>query len=105
MIGKTLYNRYEILEHLGDGSTATVYKAVDSRLGRLVALKILLPHVRSTTRSRFFQEAHAAAQLVLGTQAQPELDHRVVEERHAQLERRGHRHLVGLEQQVVDIER
>ena len=63
MIGQTLYNRYEIIEHLGDGSTATVYKAVDSRLGRLVALKVLLPHVRSTTRSRFFQEAHAAAQL------------------------------------------
>ncbi|MBZ0303538.1 MAG: protein kinase [Anaerolineae bacterium] len=63
MIGKTLLNRYHITEHLGDGSTATVYKAVDMRLGRQVALKILLPHVRTTTRSRFFQEARAAAQL------------------------------------------
>ena len=63
MIGKTLLNRYQITEHLGDGSTATVFKALDTRLGRQVALKILLPHVRSSTRSRFFQEARAAAQL------------------------------------------
>jgi serine/threonine protein kinase/DNA-binding CsgD family transcriptional regulator len=63
MIGRKLRNRYEISEHLGDGSTATVYKAVDSRLGREVALKVLLPHVRESTRKRFFQEATAAAQL------------------------------------------
>lgn len=63
MIGRKLLNRYEVQEHLGDGSTATVYKALDTRLGRQVALKILLPHVRETTRNRFFQEALAAAQL------------------------------------------
>ncbi len=63
MIGRKLGNRYEIQEHLGDGSTATVYKALDTRLGRQVALKVLLPHVRETTRKRFFQEATAAAQL------------------------------------------
>lgn len=63
MIGRKLHNRYEIQEHLGDGSTATVYKALDTRLGRPVALKVLLPHVRETTRKRFFQEANAAAQL------------------------------------------
>jgi len=63
MIGRKLLNRYEIKEHLGDGSTATVYKALDTRLGRQVALKILLPHVRESTRNRFFQEALAAAQL------------------------------------------
>jgi DNA-binding NarL/FixJ family response regulator len=63
MIGRKLHNRYEVQEHLGDGSTATVYKALDTRLGREVALKILLPHVRDTTRKRFFQEATAAAQL------------------------------------------
>jgi serine/threonine protein kinase/DNA-binding CsgD family transcriptional regulator len=63
MIGRKLRNRYEIQEHLGDGSTATVYKALDTRLNRQVALKILLPHVRETTRKRFFQEATAAAQL------------------------------------------
>ena len=63
MIGRKIRNRYEVLEHLGDGSTATVYKALDTRLGRNVALKVLLPHVRETTRTRFFQEATAAAQL------------------------------------------
>jgi DNA-binding NarL/FixJ family response regulator len=63
MIGRKLNDRYEVQEHVGDGSTATVYKAVDTRLGRTVALKVLLPHVRETTRRRFFQEATAAAQL------------------------------------------
>ncbi|MCA9903167.1 MAG: protein kinase [Anaerolineae bacterium] len=63
LVGRKLKNRYLIVEHLGDGSTATVYKAVDTRLGRDVALKVLLPHVRDTTRKRFFQEATAAARL------------------------------------------
>jgi len=63
MIGHKLRNRYQITEHLGDGSTATVYKAIDERLGREVAIKLLLPHVRESTRKRFFQEATAAAQL------------------------------------------
>ncbi|MBZ0296571.1 MAG: serine/threonine protein kinase, partial [Anaerolineae bacterium] len=63
MIGRNIRNRYKIVEHLGDGSTATVYKAEDLRLGRDVALKMLLPHVREATRKRFFQEANAVAQL------------------------------------------
>jgi len=63
MIGTKLNGRYEILEHLGEGATATVYKGLDARLGREVALKILLPHVRESTRKRFFQEAMAAAHL------------------------------------------
>ena len=63
MIGRTLRNRYHILELLGDGSTATVYKAADKRLGREVALKVLLPHVRESVQKRFFQEATAVAQL------------------------------------------
>lgn len=63
MIGRTLLNRYQITAQLGDGSTATVYRATDLRLNRDVALKVLLPHVRDSTRRRFFQEATAAAQL------------------------------------------
>ncbi|MBC8098905.1 MAG: protein kinase, partial [Armatimonadetes bacterium] len=63
MIGRKLRNRYEVLEHLGDGSTATVYRATDERLGRNVAIKMLLPHVRETTRKRFFQDATAVAAL------------------------------------------
>ncbi|MEP7294376.1 MAG: protein kinase, partial [Chloroflexota bacterium] len=63
MIGRTLRNRYQIYELLGEGSTAAVYKALDKRLGRDVALKVLLPHVRDTVRKRFFQEATAVAML------------------------------------------
>ena len=63
MIGRKLRNRYEITARLGEGATATVYKAVDTRLGREVALKVLLPQVRETARRRFFQEATAVAQL------------------------------------------
>lgn len=63
MIGRKLRKRYEVTQHLGDGSTATVYLARDTRLGRNVALKVLLPHVRESARKRFFQEANAAAQL------------------------------------------
>lgn len=63
MIGTKLKQRYEIHTHLGDGSTATVYQAFDNKLGREVALKVLLPHVRRSTARRFFQEAKAAALL------------------------------------------
>ena len=63
MIGLRLRNRYQIVEHLGDGSTATVYKAIDERLEREVAIKLLLPQVRESTRKRFFQEATSVAQL------------------------------------------
>ena len=63
MIGRTFRNRYEIRELLGEGSTATVYRALDRRLGREVALKVLLPHVRDSVQKRFFQESTAVAQL------------------------------------------
>ena len=63
MIGTKLNDRYEVQKLIGEGATSTVYLGVDSVLGRKVALKILHPHVRDTTRKRFFQEAMAAAQL------------------------------------------
>jgi serine/threonine protein kinase/DNA-binding CsgD family transcriptional regulator len=63
MIGRTLRNRYEIQSLLGEGSTATVYKGLDRRLNRIVALKVLLPHVRESARKRFMQEATSSAQL------------------------------------------
>jgi DNA-binding NarL/FixJ family response regulator len=63
MIGRRLKNRYLIQQRIGEGSTATVYRALDERLGRNVAVKLLLPNVRDTTRKRFMQEANAAAQL------------------------------------------
>lgn len=63
MIGTNLNSRYEVKKLIGEGATSTVYLGVDNVLGRQVALKVLHPHVRDTTRKRFFQEAMAAAQL------------------------------------------
>ncbi|MCA9886073.1 MAG: serine/threonine protein kinase, partial [Anaerolineae bacterium] len=63
MIGKKLNQRYEIVAHIGEGATSVVYLGRDTLLGRDVAIKVLLPHVKEATRTRFFQEANSAAQL------------------------------------------
>ncbi len=63
MIGRLLRKRYQIDSLLGEGSTATVYRATDNRLNRMVALKLLLPHVNESARKRFFQESQSVAQL------------------------------------------
>ncbi len=63
MIGKKLNDRYEVLELVGEGATAAVYKGLDTRLQRIVAIKVLLPYVDSTTRQRFQREALSAAKL------------------------------------------
>ncbi|MGO9262274.1 MAG: protein kinase domain-containing protein [Bryobacteraceae bacterium] len=64
MLGRTL-SHYEILEKLGQGGMGAVYKARDTRLGRLVAIKVLLPGKASDPerRQRFMQEAKAASAL------------------------------------------
>lgn len=63
MIGAVLNNRYRIQELIGEGATATVYRALDERLQRQVAVKMLLPHVHDTTRKRFQAEALSVAKL------------------------------------------
>jgi len=65
MIGHILDNRYKILEKVGSGGMACVYKAQDILLDRVVAVKVL--HSKYGTDHdfvvRFRQEAQAAAKL------------------------------------------
>ena len=64
-IGKMLDNRYEILERIGTGGMAVVYKAKCHRLNRLVAIKILKSDLAQNEefRRRFNAESQAVAQL------------------------------------------
>lgn len=65
MIGKILGNRYEILEKIGSGGMATVYKAKCRLLNRKVAIKILRDEFANDSEfiKRFQIEAQAAASL------------------------------------------
>ena len=65
LIGKIIGNRYEILEEVGLGGMATVYKAKDHVLNRLVAVKVLKDEFTTDTEfiKRFNTEAQAAASL------------------------------------------
>jgi serine/threonine protein kinase len=57
--------KYEVLDEIGHGGMATVYRARDSSLDRFVALKVLHPHLQRTTeaRARFAREAKSVAKL------------------------------------------
>ena len=65
LIGKVLANRYEILEEVGSGGMAVVYKAKCRLLNRFVAVKVLRPDLQNDDEfvRRFNVEAQAAASL------------------------------------------
>lgn len=63
--GKLLGNRYEVLEKIGNGGMATVYKAKDNVLNRFVAVKVLRDEFTTDNEfiKRFSAEAQSAASL------------------------------------------
>ena len=65
LLGRALGNRYRVRGWLGAGASASVYLAVDERLDRQVALKVLHPALASDAGflKRFQSEARAAARL------------------------------------------
>ncbi|MBO6935394.1 MAG: protein kinase [Deltaproteobacteria bacterium] len=57
--------KYELLEEIGHGGMATVYRGRDVNLDREVAVKVMHPHLRKTpeARARFTREARSVAKL------------------------------------------
>ncbi|MFC1628510.1 serine/threonine-protein kinase, partial [Gemmatimonadota bacterium] len=64
MIGRTI-SHYKIVDKLGEGGMGAVYKAEDTTLNRLVAIKALSSHLAENdeARERFVREAQAASSL------------------------------------------
>ncbi len=65
VVGRLLDGRYRVLSHIADGGMATVYLAIDERLEREVAVKVMRENLArdETFVSRFRREARSAAQL------------------------------------------
>ena len=65
MIGAVL-EKYEVLEKVGEGGMATVYRGRHTTLDRTVAVKVMHPHLSNSekNRSRFAREARAIESLV-----------------------------------------
>lgn len=87
-IGTKLNDRYELLSILGVGGMAVVYKAKDTRLNRMVAVKVLKPELAADAdiRSRFHDESrtvcmmsHANIVNVFDVNQEGEMDYFVME--------------------------
>lgn len=65
LLGRTFNGRYRLIEKIGTGGMAEVYRAEDMVLGRIVALKVMLPQYAADEEftARFRQEAASAANL------------------------------------------
>ncbi len=65
LIGRTLDGRYRVLRRIADGGMATVYLAIDERLDREVALKVMREHLTHDESfvTRFRREARSSASL------------------------------------------
>lgn len=65
LVGTVVDGRYEVRALLARGGMATVYEALDTRLDRVIALKVMHPHLADDPGfvSRFEREAKAAARL------------------------------------------
>ena len=63
IIGQTIGGRYQVKRLVANGGMAAVYVALDTRLDREVALKIVHQHLDDSARARFVSEAKIAARL------------------------------------------
>ncbi|MEO6457693.1 MAG: protein kinase [Chloroflexia bacterium] len=63
--GRLLADRYRLLEKIGEGGAAEVFRAKDQRLDRIVAVKLLRPQYTydQSSRTRFIAEAKSSASL------------------------------------------
>jgi serine/threonine-protein kinase len=64
-LSDALTGRYRLLEQIGRGGMATVYRADDLRHGRTVAMKVLRPDLMlsASETTRFLREIRIASQL------------------------------------------